>query len=290
MTLWRLLIHSDLDRYVKITCHLKAGAEENNDVLLASLYSSGFDAFEELQRGIVGYCNETDFNQVMFKDQIIHNPQYGANWEFNQEIIESENWNSEWEKNFPPVIIDNECRIKAEFHEPVPGFRFEITIHPKMAFGTGHHETTAMMIREILNISVDGKKVLDVGCGTGILGILCSMKGAADIIGLDNDQHAIESARENIQINHADSIRLLTGELSDIRERDFDLILANVHLNYNISHLTAFGELVIHGGTIICSGFLNSDLSRFKEAISNAGLSFDHHRLDNNWIACVIKK
>ena len=284
------LIHSDLDRYVKINCLLKAGMEESTEVLLANLYSSGFDAFEELQEGIVGYCNEEDLDQDLLEDHIINNPQYTGKWEFNKEIIESENWNLEWEKNFPPVNISSECRIKAEFHDPEPGFRYEITINPKMAFGTGHHETTALMMKEILNISVEGKKILDVGCGTAILGILCSMKGAADIIGLDNDPQAIESARENIQLNGTDKIRLLAGEISHLSESDFDLILANINLNYIISHLPAFAKLIKPGGKIICSGFFNTDYPRLKKAIANDGLIHDHSKHDNKWMVCVFDK
>jgi len=278
-----------LDRYVKINCQLKNGAEDNIDILLASLYSSGFDAFEEVQKGIIGYCNEKDLDQEILKDQIISNPEYTRNWEFSQEIIVSENWNREWEMNFPPVIIDSDCRIKAEFHDPEPGFRYELTINPKMAFGTGHHETTALMMKEILNTRLDGKKVLDIGCGTAILGILCSMKGAADIVGLDNDPLAIDSARENIQLNRSENIRLIAGELPELSEQDFDLILANINLNYIVSTIPAFAGLIKPGGTIICSGFFNSDFARLETAIAEAGLYVDHRRQDNKWVVCVLK-
>jgi len=284
-----LLIHSDLERYVKINCRLKIGAEENTDILLASLYSSGFEAFEEVQEGIIGYCNEKDLNQDILKDRIIQNPEYKRNWDFSQEIIESENWNREWELNFPPVIIDSDCRIKAEFHDPEPGFRYEITINPKMAFGTGHHETTALMMKEILKTDIKGKKVLDVGCGTGILGILCSIKGAADIIGLDNDPVAIDSAKDNIHLNKTENVRLLTGELPEIADKDFDLLLANINLNYIISTIPAFAELVEPGGLIICSGFFSSDFIKLETAISEAGLFVDHCNQDNKWMVCVLK-
>ena len=278
-----------MERYVKINCRLKTGTEENSDILLASLYSSGFDAFEEVQKGIIGYCNEKDLNQDILKDQIIQNPEYTRNWEFNQEIIESENWNREWEMNFPPVIIDSDCRIKAEFHDAEPGFRYEITINPKMAFGTGHHETTSLMMKEILNTNIEGKKVLDIGCGTAILGILCSKKGATDIVGLDNDPVAIESARENIHLNQTENIRLLTGELPELTEQDFDLILANINLNYIISTLQDFAALINPGGTIICSGFFNSDFAKLEPVISEAGLFVDHRSQDNKWVVCVLK-
>ena len=148
----------------------------------------------------------------------------------------------------------------------------------------------SLMMKEILNIPVKGKKILDVGCGTLILGILCSMKEATEIIGLDNDQQAIDSAKENLLLNRVENIRLLAGELQDLKERDFDIILANINLNYIISHMPDFAELIKPGGTIICSGFFKSDLSRLEATISEAELILDHNRSDNKWVVCVLTK
>ena len=278
-----------MDRYVKLVCRLKNGPAGNDEILLASLYSSGFEAFEEIQNGIIGYSVLDQLSMDQIEDQIIRNPRFAERWDFIQEIIESENWNEEWEKNFPPVVINEQCRIKALFHDPVPGFRYEITIQPRMAFGTGHHETTALMIKEVLKVRLTGKKVLDVGCGTAVLSILCSMKGAGDIIGLDNDPLAVESAAGNISLNNAKNIRLVKGELPDIPDRDFDLLLANITLNYITGHMQEFAGHVKPGGTIICSGFFHSDFTVLESTVPN-GLSLEYYKVENQWMVCVFKK
>ena len=285
--LWRSLIHSDLDKYVKIACRLKEGKKGDREFLLATLYSSGFNAFEEIQTGIIGYCRLEELKKDLIEDHVYRDPRFDEYWEFTQEIIESENWNEEWENNFQPVVISDQCRIKAMFHDPVPGYRYELTIHPKMAFGTGHHETTALMLMEIMELDVQGMKVLDVGCGTAILSILCSMKGADHIISLDNDKVAIESAAENIGLNSVKNIQLVEGEFSDITEKNFDLLLANINLNYMTGHFCELTKLVKYGGAIICSGFFIGELHKLRAVITDSAVTFSHQRVKNNWIVCT---
>ena len=259
-----------------------------SDLLMNELAAIGFDSFDANETGFSAYIPEHLFQEEIMQEQLAG---YAADFEFTHtmQIIPYQNWNEVWESNFPPVIVSEQVYIYANFHPAQPQYPYQIKMHPKMAFGTGHHETTLQMAEQLLGLSVKGLSVLDMGCGTGVLAILASLKGAKSILAIDNDPIASNSATENFEINEVIG-EVICGDAKDIQGLSFDLILANINRNILINDMAAYAASLVAGGTILFSGFYEEDLSFIKQAASENGLVYQMHSAKNNWVVAKFNK
>ncbi|WP_424656351.1 50S ribosomal protein L11 methyltransferase, partial [Capnocytophaga granulosa] len=199
------------------------------------------------------------------------------------------NWNEEWEKNFSPIVVEDLCTVRANFH-PVPNTRYDIVITPKMSFGTGHHETTYMMLQQLLPLSLEGAKVLDMGCGTGILAIMAALRGAHDITAIDIDPWCVENATENVQQNNCSFITIKEGDVSLIAGEQYNLILANINRNILLSDIPAYTQALLPQGLLLVSGFYEEDLPAIKEKCQEVGLTYLSHIERNRWVSAKFQR
>lgn len=273
-----------------IAVHFTVGAAQEflSDLLMNELAAIGFDSFDANETGFSAYIPEHLFKEEIMQEQLAG---YAADFEFTHtmQIIPYQNWNEVWESNFPPVIVSEQVYIYANFHPIQTQYPFQIKMHPKMAFGTGHHETTLQMAEQLLGLSVEGLSVLDMGCGTGVLAILASLKGAKSILAIDNDPIASNSATENFEINEVIG-EVICGDAKDIQGLSFDLILANINRNILINDMASYAASLVAGGTILFSGFYEEDLSFIKQAASENGLVYQMHSAKNNWVVAKFNK
>ncbi|MFK7783181.1 50S ribosomal protein L11 methyltransferase, partial [Psychroserpens sp.] len=205
------------------------------------------------------------------------------------EEIEQTNWNSEWEKNFNPIIVDNLVSVRAPFHEK-PNTKFDIIIEPKMSFGTGHHETTHMMIQHILKNEFKNKSVLDMGCGTGVLAILAEMKGAKPIDAIDYDNWCYLNSLENVERNNAKHITVLEGDASVLPGRTYDVVIANINRNILLKDMKTYIDTLSEKGVLFLSGFYNDDISIIENECNKFGLNHVETLERNNWVALKFEK
>jgi len=260
------------------------------DLLIDELAGIGFDTFEEMDSGFKAYIPAADFNQQELDK---HLDTYRAMFSFSYEInlILQKNWNEVWESNFEPIQIRDKIYVRATFHQPKPEFPWEIVIDPKMAFGTGHHETTSMMMDLMLDTDFEGKDVLDMGCGTGILAILASKLGAKDITAIDYDPVCYDSTIENSALNHISNIKAICGSKEVIPNMQFDTILANINRNILLDQIERYSEVLKSGGEIYFSGFYESpDLDIIKEEAAKYGLTYSSHKRAKDWVAARFRK
>jgi ribosomal protein L11 methyltransferase len=255
------------------------------DLLIGALGEIGFDTFEEVDLGFKAYIPADDFDQSKL-DETLENYRDMFTFSYDVTLIPQKNWNEVWESNFQPIQINNEVFVRATFHEPKPEFKYEIVIDPKMAFGTGHHQTTAMMMALMLENDFAGKKVLDMGCGTGILAILAAKLGAEDITAIDYDMVCYESTIENAALNNVNNIKALCGSKEVIPAEQYDIILANINRNILLDQMERYAEVLKPGGEIYFSGFYESpDLDIITDEARKYNLKYITHKKDKDWVA-----
>ncbi|WDF54128.1 50S ribosomal protein L11 methyltransferase [Mucilaginibacter sp. KACC 22063] len=271
--------------YLELVFTLGEREDYQQDLLIDALGQQGFDTFEEMETGFKAYIPETDFNQQNVDTALAD---YQDMFQFSYEVntIAQKNWNEEWERNFQPMQISDQVWIRATFHEPQPQFPYEIVIDPKMAFGTGHHETTTMMMELMLKADFKGKKVLDMGCGTGILAILAAKLGADDLTAIDYDPICYDSTIENSKLNHADHITALCGSKEVIPDTQYDMILANINRNILLDQMQRYAEVLKPEGEIYFSGFYETpDLDIIKEEAAKYQMNYVSHQKMKDWVA-----
>jgi ribosomal protein L11 methyltransferase len=255
------------------------------DLLIGALGEIGFDTFEEVDLGFKAYIPADDFDQAKL-DETLENYRDMFTFSYDVTLIPQRNWNEVWESNFEPIQINNEVFVRATFHEPKPEFKYEIVIDPKMAFGTGHHQTTAMMMALMLENDFAGKKVLDMGCGTGILAILAAKLGAEDITAVDYDMVCYESTIENAALNNVNNIKALCGSKEVIPAEQYEIILANINRNILLDQMERYAEVLKPGGEIYFSGFYESpDLDIITDEARKYNLKYIIHKKDKDWVA-----
>lgn len=275
--------------YFEVNISISPFAEEHGDIVAALLAEIGFDSFTATHEGINAYIPAKDFEEKNLKE-VLSQQTFGFSTSYTTTLIKSQNWNEEWEKNFSPISIEGKCHIRAPFHPPQKGFQLEIVIEPKMAFGTGHHETTWLVLNELFTMNLKGKKVLDMGSGTGILAIAAEKLGATEVIAVDNDSWAYENAQENIVKNGCTTIQPLLGDISTVRNSTFDVILANINLNTLKEQMSDYAKMLTPQGQIVMSGILNDDLEELGQHIKKNGLEILHTQNRNKWSLVAAKK
>ena len=279
-------LHMD---YFKFTIQIHPFQEWLRDVLSAELGDVGFDSFVETENGLEAFIPAKVDLENKVNDVLSAFPDF----EFTvaSEIIKSQNWNKVWEKNyFQPLLIDNKCVVRAPFHKNYPSAEFEIIIEPNMAFGTGNHETTSLVIETILNMNLNNKTVLDMGCGTGILGILASMKGAKNVTAIDIDEWSFSGTKENAALNRIKNIEARLGDASLLTSGNYHIIFANIHKNVLINDLPAYFKVLKPGGTLIMSGFYTHDIADIKTRAESLGLNDCGYKTKNNLVAHRFQK
>ncbi len=272
--------------YIEIHVKITPNNTVINDLLAAELAETGFESFSECEDGMLAYVSSAKYDEVNVRKHIPLE-MFGSALDFSAKCIPGQNWNEEWEKNyFQPIVIGTDCVIHSSFHTNIPQAQYDILIDPKMAFGTGHHETTSLMLEALLKLDVKGKSFLDMGCGTAVLAILASMKGAVNVLGIDIDQWAINNALENIQLNNSPDIEILTGGAELLENAPaFDIIFANINRNILLADMAAYTAKMHSGSLLFMSGFYESDLPIIREKAESLGLKFITHTSKNNWVA-----
>ncbi|MCA1758414.1 MAG: 50S ribosomal protein L11 methyltransferase [Bacteroidales bacterium] len=260
------------------------------DVLTAELGEIGYESFLETDTGFEGFIPEKDFNEKEVTN-MLKNFKGNHTFEVQKELIEEQNWNEVWEKNyFKPLVVGGECLVRAPFHKDFPQCKYEIVIEPNMAFGTGNHETTSMMLEAILETDLQGKTVLDMGCGTGILGILASMKGAAEITSIDIDEWSVKGTYENAAFNNIKNLTVKKGDASLLGNEKYDFIFANIHKNVLMNDLPVYSKSLKPNGKLFISGFYTEDIPDLKTKAEQAGLKETGFKAKNNWAVSVFEK
>jgi len=253
------------------------------DILVAELGEIGFESFVETEEGLNAYIQKTDWNPKILEDlQIINSDEFEIKFSFEE--IEQTNWNEEWEKNFNPIIVDDICSVRAPFHKK-PQTKYDIVIEPKMSFGTGHHETTHMMIQHILKNDFKDKSVLDMGCGTGILAILAEMKGAKPIDAIDYDNWCYLNSLENVERNACKHITVLEGDANLLKNRSYDIIIANINRNILLNDINTYASCLYKNGSLFLSGFYKDDISSIEDECHKYGLKLVDTIEQNHWVA-----
>ena len=256
--------------------------EPATEMLIAQLGYVGFESFVEQDYGVTAYIQKQEWNSKILEDVfLLHSNEFNITFEHNE--IAQTNWNEEWEKNFNPIQVDDLVSIRAPFHTN-PSLQFDIVIEPKMSFGTGHHETTHMMVQHLLALDLDTKKVLDMGCGTGILAIFAEMKGAKPIDAIDIDSWCYENSLENIQRNNCNHITVYEGDASLLKEK-YDVIIANINRNILLSDMKTYTDCLNENGVLLLSGFYKEDIAIIEDEVTKHGLTFETMIQNNNWVA-----
>jgi ribosomal protein L11 methyltransferase len=268
----------------KIKCR-----EEFREILIAELAEIGFDSFLETEEGFDAYTLEADFVRESF-DQIIANYQEPAEISLTEGLMPKVNWNQEWEKNYDPIAVDNLVYVRASFHEPQPGFQHEIVINPKMSFGTGHHATTFQMLRHQGNLDHQGKRVLDVGSGTGILAIMAHLLGASEVEAFDIDDWCVENGNENFDLNGLKT-RMGLGTIREVNPKGpFDIVLANINKNVLLDEMEIYAGLIPSQGYLLLSGFYTEDISDLVKVAEPLGLKLLSSTSKDNWASLILQK
>ena len=274
-------------KYFEVTFTTSPCNETVNDVVSALAGEIGFESFVEWENGVQAYIQQSLFDEEALKSMVADFPLPDTTVEYTVVEAEDKDWNEEWEKNFfQPIVIGDRCCIHSTFHKDTPQTEYEILINPQMAFGTGHHETTSSIISELLEADLQGKSVLDMGCGTSILAILASMRGAGPITAIDIDDWCVNNSRDNIALNGIENITVEWGDANLLKGKEpFDVIIANINRNILLADMAQYAACMHSGSELFMSGFYVEDIPVIQEKAESLGMEFIHHREKNNWAA-----
>jgi ribosomal protein L11 methyltransferase len=257
--------------------------ELGSEILVAELGELPFESFIDSDLGIVAYIQKQFWIENMLDDlHILNTPEFQVSYTIEE--ISQVNWNEEWEKNFEAIEVDGICHVRAHFH-PKTAAKFDIVIEPKMSFGTGHHETTHMMIQHLLETNVEGKKTLDMGCGTAILAILAEMKGAQPIDAIDIDNWCYLNSIENAERNNCTQITVYEGDAELLKGKKYDLIIANINRNILLNDMQSYVDCLNKEGILLLSGFYNEDIPFIDASCTEKGLTYVKKFERNNWVS-----
>ena len=267
-----------MSRNLKITipCNSKI-----HDILIAELGQMSYDSFQEMDEELEAFVKEELYDEKKLFSIL---EKYGLSHEIKVEKLKDINWNEKWEKNFDPVFVDDKVQIRATFHNPQPNYEYDIIINPKMSFGTGHHETTQLIVSEQLNIDHENKHILDVGTGTGVLAIMGYKLGAKSITATDVDDWCIENSMENFNLNQVENFEILQGTINKLTlPGSYDIIYANINKNVLLNDLPVYSNILNETGILLLSGFYFDDIDDLKEKAAQNQLISEHTKTRNNW-------
>ena len=270
---------------VQITC-----PSDWTDILIAELSEQGYDGFLETDEGFATYRSAEAFDEVSL-ERVLDKYRPQAAISYTLQAIEEQNWNEDWEKNFASITIDHRCRVRATFHEKDPSYSYEIIVNPKMSFGTGHHATTYLMLRAQLEVDHQEKRVMDAGCGTGILSIMATKRGAARVLAFDIDEWAVNNSEENFALNDCSSIELFQGTVADVTDaKPFDLILANINRNVLLEEMPRYAHHLAPGGQLLLSGFYEEDTAHIAQSATAQGLELVDQQVRDAWVCTLFER
>ena len=274
-----------MNDYTKVKFAVTPNEEMATDVLAALLAEIGFESFVPEDEGMSAYGPQALYNEESIANVVAEFPIEGFEITYDCQFIEGEDWNAQWEKNyFQPIVLGEDCVIHSTFHTDVPKARYDILIDPKMAFGTGYHQTTCHMLRAILASDMSGKSVLDMGCGTALLAILARKHGAEKVVAIDIDEFAYENAKENVALNGTPDIEVRLGGADAIKESDsFDYVIANINRNILLMDMVNYVRCMHTGSQIFISGFYTEDMEVLKEEAARHGLRYLDYAENDNW-------
>lgn len=283
-------------KYIQLSISIKPIDENTTDIFSYHLGTIGYDSFLVDKESLLAYIPQSDFSEsrldVLFRELTAEIAFLSdVDVSYNYELLEDKNWNKEWEKNyFSPLVVQDECLVRSTFHTVDEHYKYEILIDPKMAFGTGHHATTYLMLQETLKLDMKNKTVLDIGCGTAVLAILASMMGAREIKAIDIDEWAYNNAKENVLLNNISNVDVELGEMNLVKGQKFDYILANINRNILLQNIQHYAEAMNENATLVMSGFYPSDVSILKDECIKNNLSYTKHTQKGDWVAMVCTK
>jgi ribosomal protein L11 methyltransferase len=258
--------------------------EPGTDILIATIADFGFESFEVTGNGFVAYIPEDLYPDGELKE--LQFPDFS--FTYSTQIIKQVNWNEEWEKNFQPVLVNDDCCIRAPFHKLDKQYTYDIVIMPKMSFGTGHHDTTWLMCKNMLQENFENKTVLDMGCGTGVLAILAKKMGASKVKGIDIDDWSVENAIENCETNHCSDIEIVKGNSQLLtKEKEYDIILANINKNVLKADLPVYVRSLKPKGLLFLSGFFKTDMEELTELATLLSLTPYKQETKNEWAVLI---
>lgn len=260
-----------------------------NEILMAELGQIGYESFIETDEGLSAYITETDFDLAQLQ-QVVDDYQHLTPITFAYEQLETKNWNEEWERNYQPIEVAGQIRVRASYHAPDPAFRYDIVIDPKMSFGTGHHETTTLVMEQQLSLDHHGKSVLDVGSGTGILAILAEMLGATRLTAFDIEEWAYLNAVENAELNGCKHITVFQGTIEDCPAGLYDIVLANINRNILLREIPIYVQYLKPGGTLMVSGFYEFDINDIIQKAEEVDLKLIVQKTLNQWAVLRFEK
>ncbi|HHG85452.1 MAG TPA: 50S ribosomal protein L11 methyltransferase [Bacteroidetes bacterium] len=274
------------ENHIKVSIEL---SDDQHETMMAILAEIGFYAFEENPGNLDAYILEADYNDAALQREV---SRFFPKLYLKRtvELILSKDWNAEWEKDFQPVRVENFCLVRPPFKPAEPGFSHEVIVFPKMAFGTGHHATTWLVIDQCSRMDFAGKRVLDMGCGTGVLGILACKLGAKEVTGIDIDVWSYENARENAELNQVEQFEVLQGDAEAIPEGCYDIILANINRNVLLADRDKYIAHLVSGGNLILSGIYNFDEAKLADHYQAGGLQQVLRKERNEWVMLAFEK
>lgn len=277
-----------MNDYAEVRVEATPCDETTTDILASLLCDIGYESFVPDATGVTAYIKKELFDLGKLNLTLRTYPMPGHNFDVSVKEIEGKDWNAEWERNyFQPIVVGDQCVIHSSFHTGYPKCRYDIVIDPKMAFGTGHHSTTSLIIRRLLEMDLDGKSVIDMGTGTGILAILAAMKGASPVNAIEIDPFAQTNAVENVRVNHHPEINVILGDASALKQLPkADIFIANINRNIILNDLKSYAEAMKPEATLLLSGFYEDDVNILLEQASEYNLQFLRASSDDRW-ACL---
>ncbi len=277
--------------YIEAGITISPNTQENREIVVALIADLGYDSFEDTETGVNAYIKKDDFIHAGLDLALSYIDKNIISTHVSINMIEGKNWNEVWESSFEPVFLNENCVVRASFHKISPMPDIDIIVDPKMAFGTGHHQTTYLAAQELFEHKLRNKTILDMGSGTGILSILSSKLGAKKIIAIDNDEDAFKSAKENIKKNKTTNIKALLGDARLLSKQDgFDIIIANINRNILLQDMQHYVDVLNKKGLIMFSGFYKVDLPLIMEKANELNIKFSSYREKENWVCAVFNK
>lgn len=281
-----------MNDYYRVRIDVCPCSEDVTDVMAALLAEVDYESFEPDTEGLTAYVRAADFDEDRLAEALEALPFEGHTVSMSHEFVEGRDWNAEWERNyFKPIVIDGQLAIHSSFHTDIPECRYDIVIDPKMAFGTGHHATTSQVTRALLSMALEGKSLIDMGTGTGILAILSRMRGAGPVTAIEIDEFAVVNARENVALNGCPDIRVIHGDASSLADvAPADVFVANINRNIITGDMHRYVKALRVGGTMLLSGFYERDIEVIMEVARPLGLEYVSHTVESEWSCLRLRR